>query len=38
MRLKLCDRVYGIVPWQQSIEDRTMEIVEREIWRKRSRS
>jgi hypothetical protein len=30
-----CDLVYGIVPWHRSIEDRAMELVERELWRKR---
>ncbi len=34
-RAMQCDLVYGIVPWQRSIEDRAMEIVERELWRKR---
>lgn len=30
-----CDLVYGIFPWQLSIEDRAMELAERELWRKR---
>jgi hypothetical protein len=30
-----CDLVYGIVPWHRLIEDRAMELVERELWRKR---
>jgi len=30
-----CDLVYGLVPWERSIEDRAMELVEREVWRKR---
>jgi transcriptional regulator with XRE-family HTH domain len=30
-----CDLVYGIVPWQQSLVDRAMAMVEKEIWRKR---
>jgi hypothetical protein len=30
-----CDLVYGLVPWEHSLEDRAMELVEREIWRKR---
>ena len=30
-----CDVVYGLVPWQQSLEDRAMELVEHELWRKR---
>jgi transcriptional regulator with XRE-family HTH domain len=30
-----CDVVYGLVPWQRSLEDRAMELVERELWRKR---
>jgi hypothetical protein len=30
-----CDLVYGLVPWERSLEDRAMELVEREIWRKR---
>ena len=34
-RAMQCDLVYGIVPWQRSIEDRAMELVERELWRKR---
>ena len=36
-RAMQCDLVYGIVPWQHSIEDRAMELVERELWRKRYR-
>jgi transcriptional regulator with XRE-family HTH domain len=32
-----CDLVYGIVPWQRSIEDRAMELVEQGLWRKRYR-
>ena len=34
-RAMQCDLVYGIVPWHRSIEDRAMELVERELWRKR---
>jgi len=34
-RAMRCDLVYGLVPWQRSIEDRAMELVERELWRKR---
>ena len=30
-----CDLVYGLVPWQRSLEDRAMELVERELWKKR---
>jgi len=30
-----CDVVYGLVPWQRSLEDRALEIVEQELWRKR---
>jgi hypothetical protein len=30
-----CDVVYGLVPWSRSLEDRALEMVEREIWRKR---
>ena len=30
-----CDLVYGLVPWHASLEDRAMELVERELWRKR---
>ena len=30
-----CDLVYGLVPWERSLEDRAMELVEREMWRKR---
>jgi transcriptional regulator with XRE-family HTH domain len=30
-----CDLVYGIVPWHQSLVDRAMETVEKELWRKR---
>jgi hypothetical protein len=30
-----CDLVYGLVPWQRSIEDRAMELVEQELSRKR---
>ena len=30
-----CDLVYGIVPWQQSLVDRAMAMVEKELWRKR---
>ena len=30
-----CDLVYGLVPWERSLEDRAMELVERELWRKR---
>jgi len=30
-----CDLVYGIVPWQQSLVDRAMALVEKELWRKR---
>jgi len=34
-RAMQCDLVYGLVPWQRSLEDRAMELVERELWRKR---
>jgi hypothetical protein len=30
-----CDLVYGLVPWRPSLEDRAMELVEQELWRKR---
>ena len=30
-----CDPVYGLVPWERSLQDRAMELVEREVWRKR---
>ena len=30
-----CDLVYGLVPWERSLEDRAMELVEQELWRKR---
>jgi transcriptional regulator with XRE-family HTH domain len=30
-----CDLVYGLVPWQRSLEDRAMELVEQDLWRKR---
>jgi transcriptional regulator with XRE-family HTH domain len=30
-----CDLVYGLVPWQRSLEDRAMELVEREVWKRR---
>ena len=30
-----CDLVYGLVPWEHSLEDRAMELVEQELWRKR---
>jgi hypothetical protein len=30
-----CDLVYGLVPWERSLVDREMELVEREVWRKR---
>jgi hypothetical protein len=30
-----CDLVYGLVPWQRSLGDRAMELVEQELWRKR---
>ena len=30
-----CDLVYGLVPWQRSLEDRAMELVEQGLWRKR---
>lgn len=30
-----CDLVYGLAPWHRSLEDRAMELVERELWRKR---
>jgi DNA-binding Xre family transcriptional regulator len=30
-----CDVVYGLVPWHRSLEDRALELVERELWRKR---
>jgi transcriptional regulator with XRE-family HTH domain len=29
------DLVYGLVPWERSLEDRAMELVEQEMWRKR---
>jgi transcriptional regulator with XRE-family HTH domain len=30
-----CDLVYGLVPWHRSLEDRALELVEQELWRKR---
>ncbi len=30
-----CDLVYGLVPWQRSLEDRALELVEQGLWRKR---
>ena len=30
-----CDLVYGLVPRERSLEDRAMELVEQEVWRKR---
>ena len=30
-----CDLVYGLVPWERSLEDRALELVEQEMWRKR---
>jgi len=30
-----CDLVYGIVPWQQSLVDKAMATVEKELWRRR---
>ena len=30
-----CDLVYGLVPWQRSLVDRAMAMVEKELWRKR---
>ena len=36
-RAMQCDLVYGIVPWDRSLEDRAMEIVEMEVWKKRYR-
>jgi len=30
-----CDVVYGLAPWHRSLEDRAMELVEQELWRKR---
>lgn len=30
-----CDLVYGLVPWHRSLEDRALEFVEQELWRKR---
>jgi hypothetical protein len=30
-----CDVVYGLVPWTRSLEDRALEMVEQELWRKR---
>jgi transcriptional regulator with XRE-family HTH domain len=30
-----CDLVYGLVPWQRSLDDRALELVERDLWRKR---
>jgi len=29
-----CDLVYGLVPSERSLEDRAMELVARELWRK----
>jgi transcriptional regulator with XRE-family HTH domain len=30
-----CDLVYGLVPWERSLEDRALELVKRELRRKR---
>ena len=30
-----CDVVYGLVPWTRSLEDRALELVEGELWRRR---
>jgi transcriptional regulator with XRE-family HTH domain len=30
-----CDLVYGLAPWHRSLEDRALELVEQELWRKR---
>jgi len=30
-----CDVVYALVPWHRSLEDRAMELVEQQLWRKR---
>ena len=30
-----CDLVYGLVRWERSLEDRAMELVEREGWMRR---
>jgi transcriptional regulator with XRE-family HTH domain len=30
-----CDLVYGLAPWHRSLEDRALELVEQEMWRKR---
>lgn len=30
-----CDLVYGLVAWKRSLDDHAMELVEREVWRKR---
>jgi transcriptional regulator with XRE-family HTH domain len=30
-----CDLVYGLVPWERSLGDRAMELVEQGVWRKR---
>jgi transcriptional regulator with XRE-family HTH domain len=30
-----CDLVYGLATWHRSLEDRVMELVEQEVWRKR---
>jgi transcriptional regulator with XRE-family HTH domain len=30
-----CDLVYGLAPWHRSIEDRALELVETEMWRRR---
>jgi hypothetical protein len=36
MNTPLCHKQgHRIVPWHRSIEDRAMELVERELWRKR---
>jgi len=29
-----CDLMYGLVPWQRSLEDRAIELVEQDLWRK----
>jgi len=30
-----CDLVYGLAPWHRSLEDRAMELVEQDLWRRR---
>jgi hypothetical protein len=29
------DLAYGLVPWHRTLEDRALELVEQEMWRKR---